>query len=352
VILAISSSTKHGMNRAPCRAFRGRLTALTTVVLGAAASVLVAVLEACSNGSGDGWGVDSGESHDGQGESGGGDATRAVGETGVESGPATDSASTTADATSGVDATLDAGTLDSGIPEGSAPTSPDGAPSCVTAGTELCDDFESGMLDPATWKVNKLANDGVTVETGLAHSGQYAVHLKLVAGQHNIAQITENVTFPASANAFYTRAFAYFSPDLPSGTGFHMGYIVASGNNDLGSVQAGLGSIGPKDYLGYSIYFGPPFHEFGPWASLTVAPKQWVCLELFESGAGGTGETRRIWVNGMELTDLRSTYDGQAPPQFDMVALGVWQYDGMTPTLSDIWLDDVRVSSRRIGCGP
>jgi hypothetical protein len=226
------------------------------------------------------------------------------------------------------------------------------APTCVTAGTELCDDFESGQLDPKKWTLHKSNNDDVVVETGLAHSGQYAVHLKLVAGQTNQAQIIEKLTFPAAYNTFYTRAFLYFSPDIPSGNGYHMGYIYASGNNDLGLVQAGMGSIGPKDFLGYSIYFGPPSHEFGPWASLTVSANRWLCVELFESGVQGVGETRRVWVDDMELTDLETTYDGQAPPQFDTVSLGVWQYDGNTPTLNDMWIDDVRVSSRKIGCGP
>jgi hypothetical protein len=226
---------------------------------------------------------------------------------------------------------------------------------CATAGTELCDDFESGALDPSKWSVHKTANDDVVVETGLAHSGKYAVHLKLVAGQTNQAQIIEKVTFPAASNAFYARAFLYFAPDIPVATGtngYHMGFIYASGNNDLGLVQAGMGSIGPKDFLGYSIYFGPPSHEFGPWASLKVSANQWTCVELFESGAHGVGETRRVWVDDMELMDLETTYDGQAPPQFDTLSLGVWQYDGNTPTLSDMWIDDVRVSSRKIGCGP
>jgi hypothetical protein len=234
-----------------------------------------------------------------------------------------------------------------------APASGDAgtASGCVTAGTELCDDFESGELDPTKWKINKTANDSVAVEAGQAHSGRYAVHMKLVPGQNNHAQITEGVTFPAKSDAFYTRAFAYFAPDLPSGMGYHMGYIVGSGRNNLGNVQAGLGSIGPKDFLGYSIYFGPPFHEFGPWSPTTVTPNAWLCLELYESGSGGVEENRQVWVNDTELPNLRSTYSGQQPPEFNLVSIGIWQYDGATPTLSDVWIDDVRVSAQRIGCG-
>jgi hypothetical protein len=257
--------------------------------------------------------------------------------------PIADTGGTAADSEGAVDSSAD------GLASGDAPTLPD----CVTAGTELCDDFESGELDPSKWKINKTANDSVAVETGQAHSGKYAVHFKLVPGQTNRSVITEAVTFPAKSDAFYTRAFAYFAPDLPTGTGgngYHTGLIYGSGRNNLGKVQAGLGSIGPKDFLGYSIYFGPPFYEFGPWAP-SVTPNTWLCLELYESGSGGVEENRQVWVNDMEIPKLRSTYSGQQPPEFNLVSIGVYQYDGATPTLSDVWIDDVRVSAQRIGCG-
>jgi hypothetical protein len=33
------------------------------------------------------------------------------------------------------------------------------------------------------------------------------------------------------------------------------------------------------------------------------------------------------------------------------MSIGVWQYH-VTPVLSDVWFDDIRVSSARIGCVP
>ena len=184
-----------------------------------------------------------------------------------------------------------------------------------------------------------------------AHSGSYAVHFKVVPGEQSTAQITEEVTFPAQNDAFYARAFAYFAPDLPADNdvGVHMGFIQASGDNEFGRVRSALGSIGEKQFLGYSIYFGPPFVEFGPWSELTVAPENWLCLELFVSGEGGVSAERRIWVNDVELEEQHNTYDGQKPPAFDVVAFGIWQYHP-TPTISDLWMDDIRVSSERIGC--
>jgi len=231
----------------------------------------------------------------------------------------------------------------------------------MTAGTELCDDFETGQLDAKKWKTNKpTASASITLDGQHVHSGQFAVHIKFVPGQQSTAMITESVTFPAASNSFYTRMFAYFSPEIPAApTGdFHTGFIIGTGNNDKGNVQAGMGMIGSaKQFLGYSIFFADPKFEFGPWSATKITPNQWLCIELFENGADPTTEIRQIWVNGTELTDLKSSsavaaagkQPNHLPPKFDMVSLGVWEYHPI-PTLSDIWIDDVRVSSKKIGC--
>ena len=63
--------------------------------------------------------------------------------------------------------------------------------------------------------------------------------------------------------------------------------------------------------------------------------------ELARSGPrGGRGG------DGTELTEQKNTYSGQKPPVFDRVSIGIWQYHP-PPILSDMWIDDIRVSSRR-----
>jgi hypothetical protein len=107
-------------------------------------------------------------------------------------------------------------------------------------------------------------------------------------------------------------------------------------------------------YLGYSIYRGPPYVEFGPRSPTEVTTLAWTCIELLESGQGGATTVRRIWVDGTELPEQNDSFGvsspmGQKPPQFDLVSIGIWEYHP-TPSLSDMWIDDVRVSSQRIGC--
>jgi hypothetical protein len=235
-----------------------------------------------------------------------------------------------------------------------------GASDCVTSGTELCEDFESGQLDMQKWKITKpTASASVAVDDTRPHRGKYSLHIKVVPGQSSTAQIADAVTFPAAANTFYTRAFFYFSPDLPADNngGFHTAYLLATGNNDLGFVEAGLASAGNKQYLGYSEYYGagpdshnhgPTFTEFGPRSTLQVAPVTWLCLELLQGG-DATTTTRRVWVNGTELTDQKSNYTDRKPPTFSLVSIGVLEYHP-TPLLSDVWVDDIRVSKAPVGC--
>jgi hypothetical protein len=237
----------------------------------------------------------------------------------------------------------------------------EGGPPCITAGTELCDDFESGQIDPARWMTPKPSSGvTVTLDSQRAHSGRFAVHVHGVAGGQNKGLLTESVTFPAKDNSFYARIFAYFSPDLPAADGgdFHTGFIFGSGNNDKGSVETGMGLIGgDRQYLGYSIFYGSPSYEFGPWSNTRVAPNRWICMELFEDGSSPATEKRRVWVDGAELTDLRSdsataagsANPNHASPSYDLLSVGLGEFHP-SPSLTDMWFDDVRVSAEPIGC--
>jgi hypothetical protein len=314
----------------------------------------IALLVACDGGSqlGPAATAGSGSSGSGSGASGADASSTSGWGAGDLDGPASDDASLISDAgpADALAATDSAGQADAG----------DAAP-CVTSGTELCDGFENGKLDGTLWKtVTNGPSPSIKVDSMHAHTGQYAVHLTVTPGQQSAAQITENVTFPAASDTFYTRIWAYVSPGVmwpDSPPDFHTGFIIASGNNDLGHVDLAVGAnlspssaAGPMHYLGYSIYRGPPYDEFGPRSSTEVANEAWTCIELLESGKGGSAAVRRIWVDGKELPEQYDTFDGQAPPQFDIVSIGIWEYHP-TPSLSDMWIDDVRVSSQRIGCG-
>jgi hypothetical protein len=232
---------------------------------------------------------------------------------------------------------------------------------CTSAGTELCDDFEGGVIDSSLWQTPKPST-GVTVavDDSRPHAGKYSLHIHGVAGAHNSGIIAEAVTFPARSNAFYTRIFAYLYPDLPQtmGSNYQIGFIYGSGKNDVGNVTTGMGVIGGSNQIvGYSIFYGPPFYQFGPWSATRITPGSWICLELHEDGSRPNTEDRQVWINDQELTELKSdsktavgtNSTNYASPAYTLISIGLAEFSA-TPLLTDMWVDDVRISSQKIGC--
>ena len=287
-------------------------------------------------------------------DSGGGSSTGGASTGGTAGGGSSGSAGATPDAASG-----DAADTGGGPPADGAPPSP-----CVTAGSELCEDFETGQLDMTRWKMNKpSASASIAVDDVHAHGGKYAVHIKVVPNQQSTAMINESVTFPTASNSFYARMYVYFSPDIPVAGGanpdMHCGFLLGNGNNNLGNVQAGLGLAGfgsAKQWLSYSIFYANPKFEFGPWSKSVIAANQWQCVEVLEDGSNPNTEIRRVWVEDVELpelmTDSAKAAGGQTnhlPPKWASASFGIWEYHPI-PTLSDMWIDDIRVSTKKIGC--
>jgi hypothetical protein len=260
-----------------------------------------------------------------------------------------------------------AGSGGSNAADGAAEVTPPDAPAsgtCVTTATEFCDDFEGGSLNMQSWKLNKpSASASITVDDLHAHGGKYAVHVKVVPNQQSTAMINTAVNFPMTPNAFYARMFVYFSPDIPAATGanpdMHSGFLLGNGNNDRGNVQAGVGLSGfnsNKQWLSYSIFYANPKFEFGPSSKSMIVANQWLCVEIFEDGSNPATEIRQIWVDDKEVPELRTdsakAAGGQSnhlPPKWASVSFGIWEYHPI-PTLSDMWIDDVRVSNKKIGC--
>jgi hypothetical protein len=88
-----------------------------------------------------------------------------------------------------------------------------------------------------------------------------------------------------------------------------------------------------------------------------MTPGTWVCLELHEDGSHIDTEDRQVWINDQELTELRSdsktsagtSSTNHASPTYTLINIGLSEFTS-TPLLTDMWVDDVRISSQKIGC--
>jgi hypothetical protein len=242
-----------------------------------------------------------------------------------------------------------------GVGTGGAPATGGGSGSVGCAGAEFCDDFE-GSID-AAWLVQKDSVPAPALDTTKAHSGTGSMKVKNSSSQSFLA-------YPVPAQKFYARAYVNFSKGTADVTG-HAWYIVATDNVTQGEenqIRFGASSNHGHPELDMNVYAGTCSGEKtqfsdggtdgnGGWNNTTTDPvllsaDTWYCVEiLFDSVA----HESRVWINDTELTGLHVTETSMcsawAPP-YTHIKFGA----GSNGDDSDIWYDDVAVSTNPIGC--
>jgi hypothetical protein len=238
-----------------------------------------------------------------------------------------------------------------------------GTSRCAQANVQLCEDFESGTLDTATWTTiggTKPVIDGLQKARG----GK-ALHFTF-AGNGQGA-IRESKTFPAPNNTYYGRAFVYFA-SLPTPiTGFtysHWTMIAATGAQVAGEIRVGAQLQNGANLWGVGTDNRTDANGTGDWTNsdkdpngkpVTIPTGQWMCIEWMHKG--DTNETA-FWWDGVahpSLSTKPSTPHGGNPtepfilPQFKNVWLGWAEYQPTTEP-SELWLDEIAIDKDRIGC--
>ncbi|HVV50875.1 MAG TPA: hypothetical protein VHO06_14510 [Polyangia bacterium] len=235
---------------------------------------------------------------------------------------------------------------------------------CAAARFALCEDFESGALDPAVWTVGGVAP---VVDTGQAARGTHALHVR-VTGK-GASTISESKTFPAPADTYYGRVFVYFK-SLPAPTPAfryaHWTIVAASGTGVAGEVRLGgqlqggvnrfgVGTDSGDDPAGSGDWTNPD-RDPGPGGAPPAVPTgRWLCLEWMHDGAH---QQTRFWWDGVEHPSLATTpatpHLGRARvpftlPTFTDLWLGWFEYQP-TDQPFELWLDEIAVDRARIGC--
>ena len=235
---------------------------------------------------------------------------------------------------------------------------------CGAAHLELCEDFESGVLDTTTWRVN---GDAPVIDTQQAARGTHALHVTKTG--NGLSYISETKTFPAPNDAYYGRAFVYFkSLPVPAAafTYAHWTFIAASGTGVTGEIRLsgqlenganlfGVGTDSLTDPNGTGDWTNAD-QDPGPGATPAPVPTgQWLCIEWQHDGAHNQ---TRFWWDAVEHPSLDTTaaapHQGNAGvpftlPQFTSVWLGWQEYQATTEPL-EMWLDEIAIDGARIGC--
>jgi hypothetical protein len=320
-----------------------------------------------SSGGGSGDGGTTGAA----GSAGSAGATGAVGSGGVTGGAGTGGTTGAAGSTGGTGGTGGGGNTGAAGSAGGSPGQRDlstdralffGATRCAQAKVQLCEDFESGTLDAATWKTNggKPVIDGLQKARG-------AMALHVTVNGNGLSAIRETKTFPAVDNTYYGRMFVYYKSLPTPVTGFtyaHWTMIAASGTQVSGEIRVGGQLQQAGNLWGIGTDNRTDANGTGDWTNsdkdpggkpVPVPTGQWMCIEWMHKGS--TNETR-FWWDGVEHPSLHTvptTPHGGNPtqpfilPQFTSVWLG-WQEYQATTEIFELWMDEIAIDKDRIGC--
>jgi hypothetical protein len=243
-------------------------------------------------------------------------------------------------------------------------------PGC--AGALFCDDFESyGAGQPPAGKWSSATQSGTVTVTGDQHrSGAKAIKFTTpgtATYQSALVRLGAGV-FPVAGNAYYGRMMFRLASaptndvhwTIIQGSGLVPGqsyraqyryggqHPLAAGNQLMANYET------PDSYGGVGPASDCWFHS-----DKTVVPVGvWSCVEWqFD----GPANTMRLWVDGAPIDSLTVSGVGQGcvnqpasypwtAPLFDRLDLGWESYQVDTPRT--FWIDDVVVSTTRIGCPP
>jgi polysaccharide lyase-like protein len=228
----------------------------------------------------------------------------------------------------------------------------------------FCDDFETdtvGQVPGAPWRAS--VNGGtVNVDSTRAFSGANAVLARapLGAAYRRAYFAVDAASFPGATLEMYGRAMMYL--DQISNADSHWTFVQGEGRSADNTHNAlyrygGQHENGAQLMANYETTDGVATDCWDHSAS-KLSAGAWSCVEWRFVVA--TNEMQ-FWLNGTELSDIHVTGMGEgcggnalngqwtAPPDFDTLYLG-WEHYQVAANDINLWVDDVAVSTERVGC--
>jgi len=230
---------------------------------------------------------------------------------------------------------------------------------CADAGLQLCEDFESGKIDTSVWTVSGTKP---AVDTLQHARGTHALHITMSGNGQSY--LIEKKTFPEPNDTYFGRMFVYFAslPAPPGMTYSHWTVIGASGSGVSGEIRVSGQLQNGKNLWGVGTDNRVDDAGTGDWTTSDDDPKghptavplnQWLCIEWMHEG--DTSETQLWWDDVLHpsLSTSPSVNGGNGNPfilpQFKQVWVGWDEYQTSTEPF-ELWIDEVAIDTRRIGC--
>jgi hypothetical protein len=213
---------------------------------------------------------------------------------------------------------------------------------CAAGAAFFCEDFEALPVGTAAATNGWRPEGTLSIDSQVAQ-GSRSLHLQPNGGQ--FSRIVLN-SFAPPNNSFFGR-MKVFVQQFPTGSsGEHVrpigGQFISDGNG--ANTYWGVGSDGGAT------------GDWTKWEPRVLTENaRWICMEWQMSAADNSV---RVFIDGTERPELavstNSHGGGGSPftfPTFNSIWLGWWNFQGgTTPAQFNVWLDDIVLSSQRVGC--
>jgi hypothetical protein len=221
----------------------------------------------------------------------------------------------------------------------------------------FCEDFEAYSPGPAVaangWKP-VTANGTLTLDAVHAQ-GESALHVHTQGNGRAYIQVSP---FTAPQNSFYGRMRIWVT-EFPTAPDYAHYTLVEATGSEPGFIRPIGGQYIPgKGNLWGAGSDGGPTGDWTNWRETAKAEAgKWLCMEW---QMAKDDNQIQVWIDGEakpELTVNTKTHGGSAVdfvfPTFNSIWFGWWHYQsGTTPPEFDLWLDDIVLATKRVGCQP
>jgi hypothetical protein len=236
--------------------------------------------------------------------------------------------------------------------------------SCARTHVLFCEDFQAlpvGAAMSPKWAADTQQGT-LTVEPLHAGSTQKVLHAHTVGNGRALLTISG---LKAPGNSYYGRMFLNIAalPTAPDFAHFMIVQVTGAGSKEM--VRPVGGQFVNKQFLknggpGRSLWGigadGGPTGDWTNWKeSATAVAGRWQCIEWTMHAPD---HRVQLWINGVSNPDLVVTtknHGGKAVPFIlpapDKIQIGWWLFQPMpAPIQFDVRLDDIALSSNRLGC--
>jgi hypothetical protein len=241
-----------------------------------------------------------------------------------------------------------------------------------TAAADFSDDFEShppGAAPGTPWKEESY-DTGVTirVDEARAFSGVRALHVTTPSGakyRRGYVAIHLGSPLPQLRSGFFGRAMVWLdaAPEsVPGAPPVHWTLLQGEGRSADDRYNAiyrlGVEQRGGTQLMANFETTPPVTTDCKRQSALALPLKRWACVEWrfdvakneLEFWLDGTRVTRVAGLAGASAcrgNDLAGEW--RAPPKFDSLYIGLERYADSAND-QDLWIDDVELATRRVGC--